>query len=105
MISLEPHFDTIFIIGGVIGSFIKIVFENDGEFKLPTVYKQTINGAEKRLLSVGFLGNVFVGVMVAVYADHSLLVSILAAIAGPYLLEQAFRIYQGFKEGKIELIK
>ena len=94
-----------FIIGGLLGSIVKTVVEGDGKFVLPKVYTVQINGNTQRVLSVGFVGNIMVGVIVAVIVDHSFLVSFFSSIAGPFLLEKFFKIKEDIKKGKLKVIR
>lgn len=99
--ALEIAFELTYIMGGVVGSILKIVLEQDGKFIIPKAYNTTIDGIERKVLSLGFLGSVLVGVFVAMVADHSFLVSVLASMMGSWTLERAYDIQNRIRKGEL----
>lgn len=70
----------IFVIAGLLGGAANLILEHEGRILFPRFIK---NGkGEKIGLVLGFLGNLLVGIVVALIADTNFFISLGGAFAG-----------------------
>ena len=74
MIFLFGEID-VFIVGGLLGSLAKIIVESDGQFIFPKIICDPVTGRRVGI-TLGFIGNIFIGILTAVCFDNSFIVAV-----------------------------
>lgn len=91
-----------YISAGFLGSLSKAILDSDGHLVFPYIFKSTDGKITE--IQLGFVGNVFVGIMTAIIVDHSFAVAFFASMAGGMVLEKGskrfVRAVDTFFEGK-----
>ena len=92
-----------YLVGGLVGSMAKVILISDGHLLLPKI--EFNNHGKATALYLGFLGNIILGVCVAVTIDHSFYMSVLASFSGGIILERLVQSILGIKLQKIKWTK